>query len=235
MDAKDVFGLVHPVIAVTLVFPILGMVANMAWQTRQRRLKTASGSKSLIPQIVNREHVKLGHWLTGSVVGVTLIAIAYSIIFKAKPYENALFSITVIVLMFAGTIGSLFCLYKAQNYGWRALFATMSSAGLMILGCQDGVIRRTNEWYVSHYYFGITVSILMIIALTIVPKIYEDRSNRWRKAHVILNCLALLLFVAQGMTGARDLLEISLNWQHPYLIRCDWTQKVCTQLKSSNL
>ncbi|MGB3561273.1 MAG: DUF4079 domain-containing protein, partial [Geitlerinemataceae cyanobacterium] len=78
MEAKDILGLLHPAIAVMLVFPTLGMVVNMAWQTRQRRLKIASGSKSPIPPIVGREHVKIGQWLTGSVVGLTSIALAYS-------------------------------------------------------------------------------------------------------------------------------------------------------------
>lgn len=232
MDAKDIFGLLHPAIAVTLIFPILGMVANMAWQTRQRRLKIASGGKSSIPPIVNREHVKLGHWLTAGVVGLTLIALAYSIIFKGKLFEQERFSIIFITLMFVSTIGAVASLYKAQSYMWRCILATLSSAGLIILGCQEGIYRRTWEWYVSHYYSGIAVSILMIMALTIAPKIYEDRSNRWRKFHVLLNCLALFLFLAQGVTGARDLLEIPLNWQLKYLEKCDFTQQVCPQLKS---
>jgi hypothetical protein len=35
--------------------------------------------------------------------------------------------------------------------------------------------------------------------------------------HIFLNCLALLLFVGQGVTGTRDLLEIPLSWQNPYI------------------
>lgn len=232
MDAKDIFGLLHPAIAVTLIFPILGMVANMAWQTRQRRLKIASGGKSSIPPIVNREHVKLGHWLTAGVVGLTLMALVYSIIFTGKLFEQERFSIIFIILIFVSTIGAFASLYKAQSYMWRGILATLSSAGLIILGCQEGIYRRTWEWYVSHYYSGIAVSILMIIALTIAPKIYEDQSNRWRKFHVVLNCLALFLFLVQGVTGSRDLLEIPLNWQLKYLEKCDFTQQVCPQLKS---
>nr|WP_322744216.1 MULTISPECIES: hypothetical protein [unclassified Coleofasciculus] len=30
---------------------------------------------------------------------------------------------------------------------WRGIFATLTGAGLVILGSQDGVFRRTNEWY----------------------------------------------------------------------------------------
>ncbi|XTZ12458.1 MAG: DUF4079 domain-containing protein, partial [cyanobacterium endosymbiont of Rhopalodia inflata] len=49
---------------------------------------------------------------------------------------------------------------------------------------------------------------LMIFSLAILENIYQDCSNRWRSVHIILNCLALLLFIAQGITGIRDLLEI---------------------------
>lgn len=227
METKDILGLVHPAIAVILIFPILGMVVNMAWQTRQRRLKIASGGKSTIPPVVGREHVKLGHWLTGGVVGLTLIALVYSIVFKGKLFSQDRFSIIFNLLIFAATLGSLVGLYKTPHYAGRGILATLSSAGLIVLGCQEGVYRRTEEWYGSHYYSGIAVSILTIVALTIAPKIYEDRSNRWRTVHVFLNALAMMLFVMQGITGTRDLLEIPLNWQLDYLLKCDFTQQVC--------
>ena len=79
-----------------------------------------------------------------------------------------------------------------------------------MLGCQDGVFRRSDEWYISHYYYGIIASILMMISLAVVNEIYKDKSNIWRNAHIILNCFALLLFMGQGITGARDLLEIGI-------------------------
>ena len=75
MNTTDLLGLVHPAIAVALVFPTIGIVANFAWQTRQRRLQTAQGTKSKIPPLVGPEHVAMGRWLTGMVVGVTLIGI----------------------------------------------------------------------------------------------------------------------------------------------------------------
>ncbi|MBE9040747.1 DUF4079 domain-containing protein, partial [Oscillatoriales cyanobacterium LEGE 11467] len=83
MDTKDLLRLVHPAIAVAIVYPIVGMVVNMAWQTRQRRLQVTSGEKSTIPPVVGREHVKIGRWLTGSVVGISLLALAYVLIIKA--------------------------------------------------------------------------------------------------------------------------------------------------------
>ena len=44
--------------------------------------------------------------------------------------------------------------------------------------------------------------------MAILDDIYRDRTNTLRKIHIVLNCFALLLFIAQGITGARDLLEI---------------------------
>ncbi|HEY9639371.1 MAG TPA: DUF4079 domain-containing protein, partial [Coleofasciculaceae cyanobacterium] len=73
------------------------------------------------------------------------------------------------------------------------------------------------EWFVSHYHYGMLAALLMIFSLAIFPDIYQDRTNRWRKVHVFLNGFALLLFIGQGFTGTRDLLEIPLNWQTPYI------------------
>lgn len=67
----------------------------------------------------------------------------------------------------------------------------------------------------------------MIFSLAILPEIYRDRSNRWRKVHVALNCVALLLFLGQAVTGTRDLLEIPLSWQDPFIYKCDFQNKTC--------
>jgi Protein of unknown function (DUF4079) len=233
METNDLIALIHPAIAVALVFPLIGMVINFAWQTRQRRLQTASEGKSKIPPIVGREHVNLGRWLTGAVVGVTLIALAYSIgsksIVEKQLWQKNPSQVIFIVLMFAATIGSLALLYRARETHWRAIFATLTGVGLVVLGCQDGVFRRTDEWYWSHYYIGITAALLMVFSLSIVEDIYKDRSHRWRNIHIILNCFALLLFIGQGMTGSRDLLEIPLSWQKPFVYQCDFAKKTCPQ------
>ncbi|MGK7874028.1 MAG: DUF4079 domain-containing protein [Xenococcaceae cyanobacterium] len=234
MNVPDFIALIHPAIAVVFVFPLIGIVVNRAWMTRQRRLQTAEGSKSKIPPVVGREHVQLGRWLTGSVVGVTLLALAYSVVFgsggfidKHKDGNLQSFQVVFTVLMFAFTIASLLLLYRGRQRHWRAIFATLTGIGLVVLGSQDGVWRLTDQWYWSHYYIGIAASLLMIFSLAIVEDIYKDRSNRWRYVHIILNCFALLLFIGQGMTGARDLLEIPLTWQKPYLYQCDWKNQTC--------
>ena len=237
MELVDVMALLHPALAVAVVFPIIGMVVNMAWQTRSRRLQSAGEGKSKIPPSVGSEHVKLGRWLTGSVVGVSLVGFAYAIFFnsilKNQLWSKAPFQVVFILLMFVATIASLVFLYKATLPKWRAVFATLSSAGLIIIGFQDGVFRRDDQWMFSHFYYGLVAAILMIVSLAIVPEIYKDRTNKWRKIHTILNCVALLLFIGQGMTGSRDLLEIPLSWQKEHLYQCDWNNKTCPKSSSS--
>lgn len=231
MELADFFTLIHPAIAVVFVFPLIGNVVNFAWAARQRRLQTKNKGKSKIPPVSGAEHKRLGDWLTGSVVGLTLIGLAHPIgknILKNQLWSKAPFQFIFIILMFAATIASLVFLYKAKKKQWRGTFATLSGMGLVILGCQDGVYRRTFEWYWSHYYYGIVASLLMIFSLAIVPEIYRDKSNRWRTVHTVLNTVALLLFIGQGLTGVRDLLELPLAWQEPFVYKCDYVNKTCS-------
>lgn len=230
VEINDALTLLHPAFAVLFVFPLIGIIVSLAWQTRQRRLQNAAGGKSKIPAVVGPEHNRIGHWLTGAVVAQALLGIAYPIcknILTHQVWSKQPFQVIFIVLLFAATIASLVFLYQAKQRLWRGVFATLTGAGLVVLGCQDGVFRRTNEWFVSHYYIGLLAAMLMIFSLAIVPDIYKDRSNRWRIAHTVLNCIALLLFVGQGMTGTRDLLEIPLGWQEPYIYKCDFNNKTC--------
>ncbi|MBF2099262.1 MAG: DUF4079 domain-containing protein, partial [Gloeomargaritaceae cyanobacterium C42_A2020_066] len=146
------------------------------------------------------------------------------------------FQVVFLLLMLAATIACLVCLYRAREGQWRGIFAGLSSLGVVILGFQDSVLgrtgfgavfRRDNEWYLSHFYFGTLVTVLMIVSLAIIQEIYQDRSQTWRKVHIGLNCLALVLFVGQAMTGTRDLLEIPLSWQEPFVYSCDFVNLTC--------
>ena len=209
LGSQDLVSLIHPALVVIFVFPMVGIVTNFAWQTRQRRLAVKK-DKNKIPAIVGREHVKVGRWLAASVVVASLIALAYSIIYKSF-IKQGLWTknnpqAVLILLMFAATIASLVLLLRARPKLWRGIFATLTGMGLVIIGEQEGVWRLADEWYWSHHYFGIAVSLLMILSIAIVDDIY--RSVAVRNIHIILNCLALLLFIGQGITGARDLLEI---------------------------
>jgi Protein of unknown function (DUF4079) len=220
MATADLTTLIHPAIAVSVVFPLIGMVVYYALQTRQRRLKLKDKEKSKIPPSVGTEHLKLGKVLSGSVVGVALIGLGHPVFSKfianntwASESGRAWF----VTVMFALTVASLVFLYRAQQRLWRAIFAILTGMGIILIGSQPEVFRRGFEWQVSHYYYGVSVAMLMIFALATFPEIYSDRSNRWRNLHIALNSIALLFFVGQAVTGARDLLEVPLNWQKPYI------------------
>jgi MFS family permease len=231
MEFKDTVLLLHPIAAVTIVFPILGVVLNRALQTRQRRL---SNEKSKISVGVGQEHVQLGRWLAGSVLGIVLLALANDVlghIAENGVWDKEPFKVSLIVMMFGVAIASIFLLYRAKSKLWRGIFATLSSMALVVLGSQDGVYRRTEQWYISHYYYGIAACILMIISLAIVREIYQDKNHRWRTLHIVLNSIAVLLFIGQGITGTLSLLEIPLYWQKPYvqkLYELQCGQKPCT-------
>lgn len=219
MSAADITALIHPAIAVAVIFPLLGIVVNFAWQTRQRRLHAKDG-KSKIPPVVGSEHLRFGRWLSNAVVILALIGLTYAIfskMSKAQTWVQEPARGWFVVLMIVATIASLFFLNRANSRLWRGVFATLTGMGLVVLGCQPEVFRRGYEWYVSHYYYGMIASLLMVFSLAIFPDIYKDRSNRWRNAHIILNVIAFLFFIGQGFTGTRDLLEIPLNWQEKYI------------------
>ncbi|MFM7408136.1 MAG: DUF4079 domain-containing protein [Cuspidothrix sp.] len=231
MEVKDTLLLLHPVLAVILVFPLIGIIVNRALQVRQRRLETIENGKSKIPPVVGQEHVQLGKWLTGAVVGIILIALTNDVfgnIIEKQVWDKSPFQVIFIGLLLAATIGSLFLLYRAKEVKWRGIFATLTGIGLVVLGCQDGVYRKTDQWYISHYYYGQAAALIMIFSLAILPDIYKDKTNRWRKIHIILNCIALLLFIGQGITGVISLLEIPLTWQESY-VKMLYEQKCDTQ------
>lgn len=207
---------------------------NRALLTRQRRLQVVGGEKSKIPPVVGSEHVAIGNWLSRSVVGVALLGMAYPIFSKMLANDTLTkepFRVFFAIAIFLLTVASFTLLFKARVKLWRGIFATFTGMGLMILGFQPEIFRRDNEWLVSHYYYGITAALLMIFSVAIVQDIYQDKQNRWRTVHIILNCFALLLFIGQGITGARDLLEIPLHWQEQYIYQCDFTNKTCPQPK----
>ena len=219
MEAIDWIALIHPTLAIAVVFPVIGITTYYAWQTRRRRMVTVVGKgKSKIPPIVGSEHLNVGKWLAAAVIGVALLGISYQIFSKFilnQTWNLEGGRVAFVALVLIATIASLVLLYRTRTALGRGLFATFTGMGMILLGCQPEVFRRGFEWYTSHYYYGITAALLMIFSLAIVPDIYRDRQNRWRRAHGFLNLLALLLFIGQGFTGARDLLEIPLHWQSP--------------------
>jgi Protein of unknown function (DUF4079) len=220
MTAQDWILLLHPAIAIVVVFPLLGIVVNRAAQTRNRRLQLAKDGKSKIPPAVGQEHVQIGQWLTGAVVGIALIALGNDIVghaIEVQLLQSNPVQFGLIIVLFLVVITSLVALYWARQRLGRGVFATLTGTSLVILGCQEGVYRNTENWFKSHYYYGITATLLVIFSLAILPEIYKDRTNLWRKVHISLNSIALLLFLGQSVTGTLSLLEVPLHWQKPYI------------------
>lgn len=237
LNLPDIVLLLHPILAITFVFPLIGLTVVRAWETRQRRLKASPGSEKL-PPTVGREHLDFGKLLSAGVVGIALLGMVRPILehlVNSQTWSKDPFQVIFIAALYAATIACFILLYKTQSSLWRGAFATLTGVGVVILGLQEGIFRRNEEWYFSHLYLGLAATLLMIFSLAIVPDIYRDRSHTWRKAHTLLNCVALLLFLAQGITGARDLLEIPLTWQKPVVYSCNFDPnspafKTCPQL-----
>ncbi len=208
MELKYFFTLLHPIIAIVIVFPLIGIALNRSWLTRQRRLQSASGVKSKIPPTVGSEHLAIGYWLTGSVVGVALLGMGFPIVSKMIAHDSLTkepFRVALVALLFLGSIASMVFLYQSTSKLWRGTFATLAGLGLIVIGSQPEIYRKDSEWFFSHYYYGIASALLMIFSVAIVQDIYQDRQNRWRKVHIILNIFATLLFFGQSLTGTRDL------------------------------
>ncbi|MEL6319604.1 MAG: DUF4079 domain-containing protein [Cyanobacteria bacterium J06626_14] len=211
----------HPALAVAFVFPLIGIVVYLSIQTRERRLTVENKDKSKIPPTVGPTHLQLGRWLTASVVVLTLIGLLHPVV--TKMIERNVWAeepgrVIFVGAMFVLTASSLALLYQAKAKMWRAIFATLTGMGLVIIGCQPEIFRRGFEWYTSHYYYGMAAALLMVLSLAVVSDIYQDREKRWRRAHAFLNMLATLLFMGQGFTGARDLFEIGLYTPPPGLL-----------------
>lgn len=221
MGIKEFTGLIHPALAVAFVFPLIGMVVYLSMQTRGRRLQVENKVKSKIAPTAGPDHLRLGRWLTTSVVVLTLIGMLQPIVTKMiekNAWADEPRRVVFVSIMFVLTSGSLALLYQAKLKAWRATFATLTGMGLVIIGCQPEIFRRGFEWYTSHYYYGISAALLMILSLAVVSDIYQDKQKRWRRAHAFLNMIATLLFIGQGFTGARDLFEIGLYTPPPGLL-----------------
>ena len=218
METIELLHTVHPAISVFYVFPLIGIATYFAVQTRQRRLAAMNKEKTKIPPVVGQEHVKVGRLLAASVVGTALLGMFHPIVAKmiessASGEPPSSFRVIFVAAMYVLTIATLVFLYLAKTPLWRATFAALSSMGLIIIGCQPEVFRRGNEWFISHYYYGMSAALLMIVSVAVLPEIYQSKA--WRRFHILLNVIALLFFVGQGVTGTRDLFEIGFYTNVP--------------------
>ena len=227
MQTLDWLFLIHPVLAVVLIYPLLGVVVRLGLQTRHRRI-----DKAKLPPSIGLEHNQLGQWLAAGVV--TLVLIALAVVISTKPTTDSSRQLPLL-LAWLGTAASLVALWRVQSAGLRLSFALITWSGLLALGAQPEVFRLSDNpfeaaFWQSHYWGGVLVSGLMLFNLAAWPEIQRHLS--WRRLHLSANVLAAVLFLSQGISGSRDLLEIPLSWQKPYIWSCDFTAKVCPTPKA---
>lgn len=227
MKAVDWFWILHPVLAIVLIYPLLGVVIRLALQTRQRRVERIK-----LPPTVGQDHTDLGKWLAAGVVTIVLVALTVVIttkagwaVFTAEPVRLASLA-TVLV----ATIVSLIALWHVQLRILRILFAVLTWVGILALGAQPEVWHvsddpRTFAFWSSHYWMGVGLAGLLLFSMAIRPEIL--RRLAWRRVHIAANSLAALLFLMQGISGPKDLLEIPLSWQKPAINQCDFATQTC--------
>ena len=230
MAGVDWLWILHPFLAVVLVYPLVGVVVRLAIQTRARRLQNQK-----LPVTVGRDHSDLGRWLAAAVVLLVLVALSVVIGTKAPlvQFEGGLERAIQLVLVLFGTIVSLLALWRCTRPGLRLAFSLITWAGVLGLGAQPEVWRLSDNpftpaFWQSHYWAGVGVTGLMLFSLGARAEILRD--IRIRRLHVTANVLAALLFLTQGLTGTRDLLEIPLSWQKSTIYRCDFNAKTCPSL-----
>jgi len=224
MTTVDWLWLLHPALAVALVYPLLGAGLQLALQTRRRRLNQSKG-----PLTAGAEHTALGRWLTAAVVGLQLIAYAVVILTK-EPSQLSPARSSLLLLVLAGSLLALAALWRVRQALYRASFALLAWIGVIGLGLQPEVWRLSDNpfdpaFWQSHFWGGMGLTGLLLFSLAAQPEI--QRQLRWRRLHLSANALAALIFVAQGITGPRDLLEIPLSWQKATIWGCDFEQRVC--------
>lgn len=227
MTITDWLWILHPALAVVLIYPLIGMVVRLAWQTRQRRV-----AKVEHPPVVGRNHSDLGRWLAVGVVLLVLIALTVVIATKASPADfsggaGRAIQLSIVLL---GTGGSLVALWRSKAAALRLSFSLITWMGVLTLGAQPEVWRLSDDplspaFWQSHYWSGVAVTGLMLFSLAARPEILRDL--RLRRLHVTASVLAALLFLMQGITGTRDLLEIPLSWQKPVVYACDFDLQRC--------
>jgi hypothetical protein len=230
MQSADWLTILHPTLAVVLVYPLIGMVVRLGVLARHRRL----GDRK-IAATSGTEHTDLGRWLSAGVVIIVLIALIAAIV-THQPLSELNGGYTrgmLLLLVVLGISISLVALWHATSKAMRLLFALLTWLGVISLGAQPEVWRLSDnpldpKFWQSHYWSGVAVTGLMLFSLGARPEIL--RQLRWRRIHVAANLLAAVLFTIQGITGTRDLLEIPLSWQKPTIYQCDSSAMTCPPL-----
>jgi hypothetical protein len=184
---------------------------------------------------VGRDHADLGGWLAVAVVGIVLLAEAVVIATKqpAGGFAGGPARLSLLLLALVGSLVALAALWRVRRPVYRGSFALLCWAGTIGLGLQPEVYRLSDNpfdpaFWTSHFWGGIALVGLMLFSVAGRPEILRDL--RWRRLHLSANILAALIFLAQGISGPRDLLGIPLSWQKPAIQACDFGARSCPQV-----
>lgn len=227
MELIDWLWILHPALAVVVIYPMMGIVMYLGRQTRRRRVDHVKMSPT-----IGGDHRDLGKWLATGMVTVALVAIAVSIITKsfwADPSQELLRAFSLLLVL-VGTVVALLVLWRVQQRWQRILFALITWAGVLGLGAQPEVWRVSDDpstfaFWTSHYWTGMGLVGLTLFFMAINPEI--TRRLGWRQVHLTAGLVAAILFVVQGVSGSKDLLEIPLSWQKPAIGQCDFNARRC--------
>jgi len=223
----DWLWILHPLLMVVIAYPLLGGVLLLARRTRRRRL-----GQSRLPASSGSEHSDLGRLLATAVLAISLVALLV-VIGTARPldqFSGGAARLALLLLVALGTALALAALLRLRGAAYRAVFALLCWIGMLGLGSQPEVWRLSDDplsasFWQSHYWGGAGLIGLLLFSVAARPEI--ARSLRWRRLHVSANVLAALIFVAQAISGSRDLLEIPLSWQKPVIYACDPVARIC--------
>lgn len=224
----DWLWILHPALMVTIAYPLLGAVLLLARRTRRRRL----GHAGDLPLSSGPDHADLGRLLATAVVAITLVALVVVITTKVPlaRFDGGQPRLAGLGLVALGTVLSLVALWRQRAAFPRGAFALLTWSGVLVLGGQPEVWRLSDDpstatFWQSHYWGGAGLIGLLLLSVAARPEI--QRRRRWRRLHLSANALAALIFLAQAVTGSRDLLEIPLTWQKALIFSCDPVRQVC--------
>jgi len=186
----------------------VGATIRLGLLVRERRLGI---TKQLAAVPV--EHSDHGRWLTVAVVLVVLIAFVYSFLKAwfdpALAFSGGLQRLALLLLVAAGSLGSVLALAQVKRSPLRAIFALLTWAGVLGLGSEPEIWRLSDNpfsagFWGSHYWSGVLLTGLLLFSLAARPEIHS--SVRMRRLHVTCNVLVAILLAVQAISGTRDLL-----------------------------
>ena len=143
MTITDWLWILHPALAVVLIYPLIGMVVRLALQTRQRRV-----AKVKHPPVVGHDHSDLGRWLAASVVLLVLFALTVVISTKTPPADfsggaGRAIQLSIVLL---GTGTSLVALWRSKAAALRLSFSLITWVACSRSECS----RRCGVYRINH-------------------------------------------------------------------------------------